>query len=67
MYKTSVNKEGEVTPGILDHMMNDFGAGSFDLGNEGICFQTLFNDNNELYNDLRDLFIKIKQEVHIHI
>ena len=60
----SVDKEGEVTVGILPHMTDDFGAGSFDAGNEATRFQALLQSESELGKDLRDLFVKMKQEVH---
>ena len=63
-FVTSVDNEGEVTPGILDHMAADFGVGSFDAGKEDNRFQVLLAGNSDLGKDLRNSFVKMKQEVH---
>lgn len=65
-FVSSIDSDGERSPGILDHMVGDYGAGSFDAGNEEDRFKGLLDVPSALGKDLRHGFTKIKHEVHAH-
>ena len=63
-FTAAKNADGVVVPGILDHMRDLYGEGSFDVGSEESRFEALMRGNSRLGKDLRKHFQKMKVEVH---
>ena len=63
-FTASVDKHGVRTPGILDHLAQTFGPGSFDAGKEESRFQHMLDSGCALGKRLHDLFMEMKREVH---
>ena len=63
-FTAAKNEEGVVTPGILDHMHQLYGQGSFDAGSEDSRFEVLLQGGSALGKDLRKYFNKMKVEVY---
>ena len=51
-----MDRQGEVSPGVLDHLVEIFGEGSFDEGEEETRFQSLLESGTQLAKDLRNIF-----------
>ena len=58
------DSSGTSFPGLLDHMQDRFGKGSFDVGKEKTMFHTLIASGCALGNDLKMLFDQLQHEVH---
>ena len=63
-FTTRVDGFGETSPGVLDHMTNIFGEGSFDDDKEESRFQPLLDSGTQLGEDLQNIFDQLKLEVH---
>ena len=51
-FTRSVDKDGEVFDGILDHMSDQYGTGSFDAGGKEIHFVALLQGDSMLDREL---------------
>ena len=63
-FTRSVDVDGEVSKGILDHMSHLYGRGSFDAGGEATRFVTLLQGDSMLGRELRTHFMHMRREVH---
>ena len=63
-FTTSVDVKGVTHPGLLDHMGELFGVGSFDAGKEESRFASFISAGTKLGTDLQTLFDKLQLEVH---
>ena len=63
-FTRSVDKEDEVSEGILDHMTDLYGTGSFDVGSESTRFATLLQGESILGKELLTHFTHMRREVH---
>ena len=63
-FTTSVDRCGQTSPGVLDHIADIFGEGSFDDGKEESRFQSLLDSGSQLGVDLQNIFDQLKLEVH---
>jgi hypothetical protein len=59
-----VDRDGEESKGILDHMADLYGRGSFDVGRESTRFATLLQGDSILGRELRTHFMHMCREVH---
>ena len=63
-FTASVDRWGDTSPGVLDHMSDVYGEGSFDVGKEESRFQSLLDSGTRLGEELRAIFHQLSREVH---
>ena len=63
-FTKSVDVDGVVSEGFLDHLSHLYGSGSFDAGNERTRFKALLEGNSILGADLRKHFMSMSRETH---
>lgn len=61
---TRVDRWGQTSPGVLDHMVEVFGEDSFDDGKEESRFQPVLDSGTQLGDDLQNIFDQLKLKLH---